>query len=275
MPKINMEAILSEKDAELKGLNALLDRIGKERKPVGIVCNPDDPICVKYANLKKKAFESYGFKVDLLATACGSDYAHSSSSSLMVQLPHPNEEMEIYRILYPSQDIDCLRDSSLGKAMTSDGTGNITLPATVKAVYEILKHKGKIQRGYRAVIIGKSKLVGQPLANVLMNNGISVTIFGRDEEDPEGIIKDMNPDIIVLATNSPNILDEERLYGLDTTLVVDVGSCIDEDGVYCGNYRTHSDLKDDWDYPAYTPVPGGVGPMTIRCLIENHILSHF
>lgn len=275
MPKINMEAILAEKDAELKGLNALLDKIGKERKPVGIVCNPDDPICVKYANLKKKAFESYGFKVDLLDTACGSGYSYDNSSSLMVQLPHPNEKEEISKILYPSRDIDCLMDSSLGKTMTSDGTGNITLPATVKAVYEILKHKGKIQRGYRAVIIGKSKLVGQPLANVLMNNGISVTIFGRDEECRFEIITHLKPDIIVLATNSPNILDEELLYGFDTTLIVDVGSCIDEDGVYCGNYLTHSGLEDDWDYPAYTPVPGGVGPMTIRCLIENHILSHF
>lgn len=274
MPKINMEAILAEKDAELKGLNALLDKIGKERKPVGIVCNPDDPICVKYANLKKKAFESYGFKVDLLDTACGSGYSYDNSSSLMVQLPHPNEKEEISKILYPSRDIDCLMDSSLGKTMTSDGTGNITLPATVKAVYEILKHEGKIQRGYNAVIIGKSKLVGQPLANVLMNNGISVTIFGRDERDPLGIISNLCPEIIVLATNSPNILDEEELCGLDNTLVVDVGSCIDENGEYCGNYETYIDGNDP-DYPRYTPVPGGVGPMTIRCLIENHILSHF
>lgn len=275
MPKINMEAILKEKDIELMALNGLIDKLGKTRKPVGIVCNSDDPICVKYANLKKKAFESYGFHVDLLETSKGTKYEYSITNRLMVQLPHPNADEEISYIAYPTSDIDCLMNTSLARVIDSNGNDGAMLPATVKAVFEILKHEGRIKKGNRAVIIGKSKLVGKPLANVLMNNGITVTIFGRDEEDPKEIIRGMIPDIIVLATNSPNILDEERLYGLDATLVVDVGSCIDEDGVYCGNYHTHSDLKDILDYPNYTPVPGGVGPMTIRCLIENHMLSHF
>lgn len=275
MPKINMEAILKEKDIELMALNGLIDKLGKTRKPVGIVCNSDDPICVKYANLKKKAFESYGFHVDLLETAKGTKYEYSITNRLMVQLPHPNADEEISYIAYPTSDIDCLMNTSLARVIDSNGNDGAMLPATVKAVFEILKHEGRIKKGNRAVIIGKSKLVGKPLANVLMNNGITVAIFGRDEVDPvEVVLRGLYPEILVLATNSPKIISASQLKYLSNTLVVDVGSCLDEEGKYCGNYNPNTYESDD-SFPDYTPVPGGVGPMTIRCLIENHILSHF
>lgn len=273
MPKINMEAILKEKDIELMTLNGLIDKLGKTRKPVGIVCNSDDPICVKYANLKKKAFESYGFHVDLLETAKGTKYEYSITNRLMVQLPHPNADEEISYIAYPTSDIDCLMNTSLARVIDSNGNDGAMLPATVKAVFEILKHEGRIKKGNRAVIIGKSKLVGKPLANVLLNNGITVTIFGRDEVDPVEVVF-RNPEILVLATNSPKIISASQLKHLSNTLVVDVGSCLDEEGKYCGNYNPDT-YESDYLFPDYTPVPGGVGPMTIRCLIENHILSHF
>lgn len=262
--KIDMESIIAAKDKELDELNRLINRLGVKRLPVKIAYNPDDPAAVIYTKNKKLMFERYGFECELVESFGWFE----EDCTEMVQLPMKTSEMLIRKIR-PSSDIDCLTAENIYSMLTnSDGYG--FLPATVAAIDYIATSRIGDLRGKRALIVGKSTIVGKPLALHWMNKGVTVTICGKDEQYIEELIE--NVDILVLATPVPNLLSSSTFpWEFNSCLIIDAGICKDESGKVVGNFKDDDEFEDS---PIdYTPVPGGVGPLTVRCLLENHMIA--
>lgn len=263
--KIDMKSIIDAKDKELDELNRLITRLGVKRLPVKIAYNPDDPAAVIYTKNKKLMFESYGFECELVKDLSWCDDGHTS----MVQLPMEGSDKLIKRI-DSRYDIDCLTDANIYSMFTNSGGGFI--PATVAAIDYIATSRLGDLRGKRALIIGKSTIVGKPLALHWMNRGVTVTICGKDEQCLEELIEFV--DIAVLATPVPNLLSSRDFpFELNSCLIIDAGICKDESGKVVGNFKDDDDDEFEETPIEYTPVPGGVGPLTVRCLLENHMIA--
>lgn len=258
---VDMGAILAAKDADLESLNNVIERLDIKKLPVKIAYNPDDPAAVIYTNKKKALFEKYGFECELVDSFAWFE----NNCSTMVQLPMEDSQSLINRI-NPRFDIDGLTEENVYKLFTNNGKG--FLPATVASIDYIATHELGDLRGKRALIVGKSTIVGKHLALHWMNKGVTVTICGRDEDNLEELLQ--STDIVVLATPVPYILSSGDFPEWDETLVIDAGIGKRESGEVIGNLLIPID---DTSCISYTPVPGGVGPLTVRCLVENHMIA--
>lgn len=270
--QVDMSTIIKDKDRDLESLNYLIDRIGAERLPVKILLNDEDPSAVLYTNKKKELFEKYGFKCILTNDPLDLPW-NSNEFTSIVQLPIENAEEVISRI-GRNVDIDCLTADNIFKIFRN--RKYTFLPATVSAIDFIADHYlNSDLRGARVLIVGKSPIVGKPLALHWMNRGATVTICGSQE----ACIRDLlnSKDIIVLATPVPHLISTKDFVTGTLTLVIDAGICKDSNGKVVGNFKDDFDsgstvLKEEQDI-WYTPVPGGVGPLTVRCLVENHMIA--
>jgi methylenetetrahydrofolate dehydrogenase (NADP+)/methenyltetrahydrofolate cyclohydrolase len=188
---------------------------------------------------------------------------------ILLQLPlppHLNKEILIESI-HPQKDVDGLTSSNM-KHLLSGEEGII--PATAKGVLLLLRHYGIALSGKKALVIGASVLVGKPIALTLLNNDATVTIANSKSGDIAELSK--ASDIVIVAAGSPKLVTKEYVRAGQT--IIDVGiSSVMHDGK-----RT---LVGDVDFDevskivdAITPVPGGVGPMTIACLFENLLEAH-
>ncbi len=186
-------------------------------------------------------------------------------NGILVQLPlpkHLNEEEVLLRIS-PSKDVDAFHPVNVGKIMI----GNFSfLPCTPAGVMELLKHYGIPVAGKHCVIIGRSNIVGKPLAMLMLKENATVTICHSRTQNLSEITK--QSDIIVAAVGKPNFVTADMVK--DNAIVIDVGINRLEDGKLCG----------DVDFAAVetkasyiTPVPGGVGPMTITMLLKNTLTA--
>lgn len=262
--KVDMQEILAAKDVDLEVLYRVIERLGIKKLPVKIAYNPDDPASVIYTNKKKSLFEMYGFECELVDSFAWFE----NNCSTMVQLPMEDSQSLINRI-NPRFDIDGLTEENVYKLFTNNGKG--FLPATVASIDYIATHELGDLRGKRALIVGKSTIVGKPLALHWMNKGVSVSICGKDETCLKDLIE--NVDIVVLATPVPKLLSSSDFpYELNDCLIIDAGICKDESGKVVGNFNDDDDEFDETPI-YYTPVPGGVGPLTVRCLVENHMIA--
>ena len=179
----------------------------------------------------------------------------------MVQLPLPmslkGKQEEIVETIIPTKDVDCLTAVNLGRLMMGEMT---LLPATVRGIWEILGKAGINEKtivGKNVSVLGRSDIVGKPLANLLINRGATVTVCHHQTKDLACLIK--RADIVISATGSPNLVKGEMVK--EGAIVIDVGS-----------------PKGDVDFGSVvkkasfiTPVPGGVGPMTVVSLLENFL----
>jgi len=182
---------------------------------------------------------------------------------IMVQLPLPKKleigswKLEILSSIEPSKDVDCLTPENLGLLMTGKPR---VLPATVRGIWEILGKAGINEKtivSKNVCVLGRSNIVGKPLANLLINQGATVTVGHRQTKNLSYMTK--RADIIISATGSPNLVKGEMVK--EGAIVIDVGS-----------------PKGDVDFSSVvkkasfiTPVPGGVGPMTVVSLLENFL----
>ena len=191
--------------------------------------------------------------------------ADEKINGILVQLPLPKhlDEEEVLLRISPSKDVDAFRPENVGKIMI----GNFSfLPCTPAGVMELLKHYGISPAGKHCVIIGRSNIVGKPQAMLMLKENATVTICHSRTQNLAEITK--QADIIVAAVGKPNFVTADMVK--DGAVVIDVGINRLEDGKLCGDVDFAS-VEPKVSY--ITPVPGGVGPMTITMLLKNTLTA--
>ena len=244
-----------------------------KRKPkLAIVLAGDNPASLSYIRGKGKACEEVGMDFVLqkypedvreeeLLKAVRDLNEDDSIDGIIVQLPLPNglNEKKILDAIDPAKDVDGLHPVNTGKLFLGEKDGFV--PCTAQGVVALLKEMGEELSGKNAVIIGRSKLVGMPLTKLLLNENCTVTVCHSRTQDLAKITS--QADILVVAIGKPRFITAE--YIKEGACVVDVG-VNRVDGKLCGDVDFEN-VKDKCK--AITPVPKGVGPMTITMLLEN------
>ena len=280
-PKLNtdnMQKITGKEIADY--IYEEIDTLNKNREKTGtptleIYLVGDDPASAIYVKKKKEACEKFGFNCIIKRIKNNEDWYYNLRDSLkesyhnddihgtLVQLPLPQKGYEKSIALYinPKKDIDGFTDLNIGKIVNGDIY--CFIPPTVNAVLNILQHYYIKTEGKRILILGRSNIVGRPLSIILSNgeyNGIVTLLHSKFEGDIKEYVN--NSDIIISATGNPNIFPPDTDF--TGKVVIDVGTN-KVDGKLVGDIP--EDLKEKSD--KYTPVPGGVGPLTVACLIQN------
>lgn len=186
---------------------------------------------------------------------------------IMIQLPLPKhiKELSVIDAIKPHKDIDGFTTVNKGKLMIGDRDSII--PCTPLGILHILNHMRIDLKGKNIVIVGRSNIVGKPLANLLINEGATVTVCNSNTS-PYNISYLVNRcDIFISAIGKPNYWNEEKLEScnIENTIAIDVGINRDKDNKLCGDID--KGLYDK--FKAITPVPGGVGVMTVLGVIKN------
>jgi len=190
----------------------------------------------------------------------------ASVSGIIVQLPLPAHiPRAVIEHIIPSKDVDCLTESHQKKL--KEGNLN-SAPATASAVLKLLTHYDIAIKDKHVVVIGRSKLVGEPVAELLWLHGAHVSVIHRQTEHPKKVCQ--QGDILVVAAGQPHLVTSEWINPNGDMVVVDVGI-----------HRIETGLVGDVDFEsvaplvsALSPVPGGVGPLTVACLFEQVVRMH-
>ena len=243
---------------------------------LAVVLVGEDKASPTYVRAKEKACNEYGIKSvahrlsenttqnELLALINVLNL-DDSIHGILVQLPLPKhiDTNVVLAAIDPRKDVDGFHAVNVGKLVSGlDGF----VPCTPLGVMEILKEYGIDVAGLNAVVIGRSNIVGKPMANLLLNASATVTVTHSKTKNLKEICK--NADLIVAAIGKPFFLKADMVK--DGAVVVDVGINRLDDGRLVGDV----DFEEVAPKCSYiTPVPGGVGPMTIAMLLNNTILA--
>ena len=190
--------------------------------------------------------------------------ADDDVDGILVQLPLPGQidQDAVIAAIDPAKDVDGLTAGSAG--LLAQGRPGL-IPCTPRGVMELLRHAGVDPEGADAVIVGRSILVGRPLASLLLNANATVTVCHSRTRDLPGVCR--RADILVAAVGSPRLVKADWVK--PGAAVIDVGMNRTEDGLV-GDVDFEAALE---VAGAITPVPGGVGPMTIAILLQNTVLA--
>ncbi len=189
------------------------------------------------------------------------------NSGIIVQLPLPKKlkEKEILNLIPCEKDIDVLSDFSLGKFYNDN---SLIYPPTVSAVKKILEKEKIKLKGANVLVVGSGKLVGRPLSLWLLNQKATVSVVNKFSKDFSYFSK--KADLIFSAAGSPKIINSRLIK--KGSILIDLGYCF-QNGKIVGDIDTRSVLK---KAKIIAPVPGGVGPLTVACLLENlFVLNSF
>lgn len=191
--------------------------------------------------------------------------ADDSIDGILVQLPLPKHinTNEILRKIDPKKDVDGFCAQNIG-ALVSGLNGFV--PCTPLGIMELLKQYNINPQGLNALVIGRSNIVGKPMAALLLNAGATVTIAHSKTKKLADLSK--NADLIIAAIGKANFIKPEMIK--EGAIIIDVGINRLENGKLVGDCDFEN-LKDKCDF--ITPVPGGVGPMTIAMLLSNTLKS--
>ena len=243
---------------------------------LAVVLVGEDKASQTYVRAKEKACNEYGIKSvahrlsenttqnELLALINVLNL-DDSIHGILVQLPLPKhiDTNVVLAAIDPRKDVDGFHAVNVGKLVSGlDGF----VPCTPLGVMEILKEYGIDVAGLNAVVIGRSNIVGKPMANLLLNASATVTVTHSKTKNLKEICK--NADLIVAAIGKPFFLKANMVK--DGAVVVDVGINRLDDGRLVGDVD-FDEVAPKCSY--ITPVPGGVGPMTIAMLLNNTILA--
>ena len=243
---------------------------------LAVVLVGEDKASQTYVRAKEKACNEYGIKSvahrlsenttqnELLALINVLNL-DDSIHGILVQLPLPKhiDTNVVLAAIDPRKDVDGFHAVNVGKLVSGlDGF----VPCTSLGVMEILKEYGIEVAGLNAVVIGRSNIVGKPMANLLLNASATVTVTHSKTKNLKEICK--NADLIVAAIGKPFFLKADMVK--DGAVVVDVGINRLDDGRLVGDVD-FDEVAPKCSY--ITPVPGGVGPMTIAMLLNNTILA--
>ncbi|MDD4343516.1 MAG: bifunctional methylenetetrahydrofolate dehydrogenase/methenyltetrahydrofolate cyclohydrolase FolD [Eubacteriales bacterium] len=257
------------------------EKIFAERqiKPgLAVIIVGDDPASAIYVRNKEKAAQEVGFnsvvkrypantsQEDLLAAV---DEINNDESihGMIVQLPLPKHlnEKEVIKRIDPKKDVDGLHPSSIG-ALTIGDKGLVS--CTPKGCIHLIKETGIEISGKKAVVVGRSNMVGKPVALLLLQENATVTICHSRTKDLKAELQDA--DIIVAAVGIANLIKGDMVK--KGAVVIDVGINRSEDGKLCGDVDFASASE---NAGFITPVPGGVGPMTIAMLLSNTLEAFY
>lgn len=269
--KIDGTKISAEIKNELKEKVAALKVEGKEIT-LAVIQVGNDPASSVYVGNKKKACEYIGIRslayelpeetteeelLNLIDELNGRSDVHG----ILVQLPVPKhiDEDKIIKAIDPKKDVDGFHPQSVG-ALSIGQKGFVS--CTPAGIIQLLKRSGIEIDGKECVIVGRSNIVGKPMALLLLRENGTVTICHSHTKDLKEVCK--RADILVAAIGKPKFFTHE--YIKEGAVVIDVGIHRNEQNKLCGDV----DYEDVYSHvSAITPVPGGVGPMTIAMLMYN------
>lgn len=188
-----------------------------------------------------------------------------SVSGILVQVPLPKQvsEQKVLESINPDKDLDGFHPSNIGKLYIDEQT---FVPCTPLGIMEILKHADINLEGKHAVVIGRSHIVGQPVSKLLLQQNATVTILHSRSKDMSKHLKDA--DVIVSAVGKPGLVTKDVVK--EGAVIIDVGNTPDENGKLKGDVE-YEEVKEIAG--AITPVPGGVGPLTITMVLNNTLIA--
>ena len=268
---IDGKAIASQIKEELKEQVAALKEQGREVS-LAVIQVGEDKASSVYVNNKKKACEYIGILslsyhlpeevseeelLKLIHTLNQDD----AVNGILVQLPVPKhiDEDRVIKAIDPKKDVDGFHPQSVG-ALSIGQPGFVS--CTPAGIIELLKRSNVEITGKECVVVGRSNIVGKPMALLLLRENGTVTVCHSKTADLRAVTK--RADILVVAIGKPQFIDET--YVKEGAVVIDVGIHRDENNRLCGdvNFDRVKDVAEK-----ITPVPGGVGPMTICMLMHN------
>lgn len=275
MQIINGKAIAAGLRAELKAKTQQLAQTGK-RPGLAVIIVGDDPASRVYVNNKKKACAEIGFYSEEYALPGNTTTkqllllinelnARSDINGILCQLPLPKgiDEKAVLLAISPEKDVDAFHPENVGHIMIGDYA---LLPCTPAGVMYLLQQAGVELTGKRAVVIGRSNIVGKPMALLLLQQNATVTVCHSRTQNLQQTVQEA--DVVVAAIGKAKFITKN--YIKPGAVVIDVGMNRDENGKLCG------DVDFEGVAPvcsAITPVPGGVGPMTIAMLMQNTLTA--
>ena len=236
----------------------------------------DDPASSVYVNNKKKACAYIGIRSvsyelaeetteEELLSLIDELNRDASVNGILVQLPLPSHirEEQIIRAIDPKKDVDGFHPENVGRLVTG-GKGFVS--CTPAGIIQLLKRSGIAIRGKNCVVVGRSNIVGKPMALLMLREDATVTVAHSKTQNLKELCREA--DILIVAIGKPQYITAD--YVKEGAVVIDVGIHRGEGKKLCG------DVNYDEVFPsvaAITPVPGGVGPMTIAMLMNNCVDS--
>ncbi len=264
--------------SELKAKVAKLKEEGKRLPKLVVILVGNNPASLSYVSGKEKACLEIGMENDLIKLPAETSEEQllklidelnkdEHVDGILVQLPLPKhmDEHKIIHAIDPGKDVDGFHPVNVGKLMLNEDT---FVACTPKGIMRILEEIGlKDLSGKEAVVIGRSNIVGKPIGQLLLSANATVTMTHSKTANIEKVCK--RADIVIAAVGKARLIDSNWIK--EGAVVIDVGINRDENNKLCGDV----DFDDVVDHVSYiTPVPKGVGPMTIAMLMENTFESY-
>lgn len=264
---------------------AVRERVSKETEAfkekgivpgLAVIIVGEDPASQVYVRNKEKACEEVGFYSEKFALPESTTQeelnalvkelnARKDINGILCQLPLPKhlDDKEVINLIDPAKDVDAFHPVNVGAIMIGDYN---FLPCTPAGVMELIHSTGVDVCGKKAVVIGRSNIVGKPMAMLLLHENATVEITHSKTQNLADITKEA--DILVAAIGKAKFVTADMVK--DGAVVIDVGMNRDENGKLCGDVDFEA-VKDKCSF--ITPVPGGVGPMTISMLMQNTLTA--
>ncbi len=272
--KIDGKAIAAALRAELKEEVAALTAAGNT-PALAVILVGNDPASRVYVSNKEKACAEVGIRSEeftlpedtteeqllaLVHTLNERDDIHG----ILCQLPLPShlDDKTVIAAIDPRKDVDAFHTANVGHIMIGDYT---FLPCTPAGVMELLHRSNIDVAGKHCVVIGRSNIVGKPMAMLLLHENATVTICHSRTQNLKEICR--SADVLVAAVGRAKFVTPDMVK--EGAAVIDVGINRDENGKLCGDVDPSVDAVAGW----LTPVPGGVGPMTIALLLKNTVTA--
>ncbi len=243
---------------------------------LAVIIVGEDPASQVYVRNKEKACEEVGFYSEKFALPENTTQQELNAlvqqlntrkdiNGILCQLPLPKhlDDKEVINLINPIKDVDAFHPVNVGAIMIGDYN---FLPCTPAGVMELIHSTGVDVCGKKAVVIGRSNIVGKPMAMLLLHENATVEITHSRTQNLSEVTA--GADILVAAIGKAKFVTADMIK--EGAVVIDVGMNRDENGKLCGDVDFES-VKDKCSY--ITPVPGGVGPMTISMLMQNTLTA--
>lgn len=260
------------------GLQSEVEKLKEQNivPKLSVILVGNDGASQSYVNSKKKAAEKIGMISEIVHMDESSSEEEvlnelerlnndDSVSGILVQVPLPKQvsEAKVLEAINPDKDVDGFNPINIGRLYTGERT---FIPCTPLGIMKILKHADIDLKGKNVAVIGRSHIVGQPVSKLLTDQDATVTLLHSKSTNTEEVLK--QADVIVSAVGRVHLVTKDLVK--PGAVIVDVGNTPDENGK----------LKGDVDFEAVkevasaiTPVPGGVGPLTITMVLNNTLLA--
>ena len=286
MPKIYPPAIAAKiidgkalADSILENVAKKVAKLAAPKPKLVVIITQGNPSSEIYVGRKESACEKVGIiseRIDIPQTTSADELlaiirrlnADDSVDGILVQTPLPKkvDSDAIFISIDPKKDVDGFHPQNIGKVLTGSGEGGLT-PCTPKACMTILDHIGFDPAGKVCMVIGTSNIVGKPLAAMLINK--KATVITANSRTPDIGALSRTADLIIVAVGKPGLLKGGMVK--QGAVIIDVGITRLENGKVAGDVDFESVAP---KASRITPVPGGVGPMTVATLMENTLLAH-